>query len=118
MLRQQPIRLHQPRSAKPSRHHGKYDGNEHTQSRRTHSRSLQVWIGVDEDSGRPHCCIAVFASTAATAASSAALTLIHRRVVILSAEQAKHVGDEENQQYCPQSNAGPAARTPAGMAVV
>ena len=39
-------------------------------------------------------------------------------VVILSAEQAKQVGDEENQQYCPQSNAGPAARTPAGMAVV
>ena len=39
-------------------------------------------------------------------------------VVILSAEQAKHVGDEENQQYCPQPNAGPAARTPAGMAVV
>ena len=39
-------------------------------------------------------------------------------VVILSAEQAKHVGDEENQQYCPQSYAGPAARTPAGMAVV
>ena len=37
-------------------------------------------------------------------------------VVILSAEQAKHVGDEENQQYCPQPNAGPAARTPAGMA--
>jgi hypothetical protein len=31
-------------------------------------------------------------------------------VVILSAEQAKHVGDEENQQYCPQPNAGPAAR--------
>jgi hypothetical protein len=39
-------------------------------------------------------------------------------VVILSAQQAKHVGDEENQQYCPQPNAGPAARTPAGMAVV
>ena len=35
-------------------------------------------------------------------------------VVIPSAEQAKHVGDEENQQYCPQPNAGPAARTPAG----
>jgi CspA family cold shock protein len=28
-------------------------------------------------------------------------------VVILSAEQAKHVGDEENQQYCPQPYAGP-----------
>src|SRR5437764_640589 len=27
-------------------------------------------------------------------------------IVILSAEQAKHVGDEENQQYCPQ-HAGP-----------
>ena len=39
-------------------------------------------------------------------------------VVILSAEQAKHVGDKENQQYCPQPYAGPAARTPAGMAVV
>jgi hypothetical protein len=39
-------------------------------------------------------------------------------VVILSAEQAKHVGDEENQQYCPQPYAGPAPRTPAGMAVV
>jgi hypothetical protein len=39
-------------------------------------------------------------------------------VVILSAEQAKHVGDEENQQYCPQPYAGPAARTPAGMPVV
>jgi hypothetical protein len=39
-------------------------------------------------------------------------------VVILSAEQAKHVGDEENQQYCPQPHAGPATRTPAGMAVV
>jgi hypothetical protein len=39
-------------------------------------------------------------------------------VVILSAEQAKHVGDEENQQYCPQPYAGPATRTPAGMAVV
>ena len=39
-------------------------------------------------------------------------------VVILSAEQAKHVGDEENQQYCPQPNADPAARTPAGVAVV
>ena len=39
-------------------------------------------------------------------------------VLILLAEQAKHVGDEENQQYCPQPYAGPAARTPAGMAVV
>jgi len=39
-------------------------------------------------------------------------------VVVLSAEQAKHVGDEENQQYRPQSYTGPAARTPAGMAVV
>ena len=39
-------------------------------------------------------------------------------VVILSAEQAKHVGDEENQQYCPQPYAGPAARTPPRMAVV
>ena len=39
-------------------------------------------------------------------------------VGILSAEQAKHVGDEENQQDCPQPYAGPAARTPAGMAVV
>ena len=28
MLRQQPIRLRQPRSAKPSRHRGKYEGNE------------------------------------------------------------------------------------------
>jgi hypothetical protein len=35
-------------------------------------------------------------------------------VVIVSAEQAKHVGDEENQQYCPQPYAGPAARTPSG----
>jgi hypothetical protein len=48
----------------------------------------------------------------------AGLTLIHSRVVILSAEQAKHVGDEENQQYCPQPYAGPTPRTPAGMAVV
>jgi hypothetical protein len=47
----------------------------------------------------------------------AASTLIRRRLS-LSAEQAKHVGDEENQQYCPQPYAGPAARTPAGMAVV
>jgi hypothetical protein len=35
-----------------------------------------------------------------------------------SAEQAKHVGDEENQQYCPQSYTRPAAGAPAGMAVV
>jgi hypothetical protein len=33
-------------------------------------------------------------------------------------EQAKHVGDEENQQYCPQSYASPTAGTPAGMAVI
>jgi hypothetical protein len=39
-------------------------------------------------------------------------------VVTVSAEQAKHVGDEENQQYCPQPYAGPTPRTPAGMAVV
>jgi hypothetical protein len=39
-------------------------------------------------------------------------------VLILLAEQAKHVGDEENQQYCPQTYAGPATRTPTGMAVV
>ncbi|MGA8312443.1 MAG: hypothetical protein WB755_20600 [Terriglobales bacterium] len=39
-------------------------------------------------------------------------------VVVLLVEQAKHVGDEENQQYCPQPYAGPAAWTPAGMAIV
>lgn len=39
-------------------------------------------------------------------------------VIVLLAEQAKHVGDEENQQDCPQPYAGPAARTPAGMAIV
>jgi hypothetical protein len=39
-------------------------------------------------------------------------------VLILLAEQAEHVGDEENQQYCPQTYAGPSTRTPAGMAVV
>jgi hypothetical protein len=39
-------------------------------------------------------------------------------VRILLAEQAKHVGDEKNQQYCPQTYAGPATRAPAGMAVV
>jgi len=38
--------------------------------------------------------------------------------VIPLAEYAKHVGDEENQQYCPQSYTSPAAGTPAGMAVV
>ena len=30
---------------------------------------------------------------------------------------AAHVGDEENQQYCPQPYAGPAT-DPAGMAIV
>jgi hypothetical protein len=34
------------------------------------------------------------------------------------AEQAKHVGDEENQQNCSQSYTSPAAGTPAAMTVV
>ena len=36
----------------------------------------------------------------------------------LSAKQAKHVGNEENHQDCPQSYTSPAAGAPAAMAVV
>jgi hypothetical protein len=41
-----------------------------------------------------------------------------RRKMSFSAEQAEHVGDKENQQYCPQAYPGPATRTPAAIAVV
>ena len=35
-----------------------------------------------------------------------------------SVQEAKHVGDEKNQQYRSQPYARPAARTPSGVAVV
>jgi hypothetical protein len=35
-------------------------------------------------------------------------------IVILSAEQPKHVGDEENQQYCPQPHAALSPPDPSG----
>jgi hypothetical protein len=39
-------------------------------------------------------------------------------IPIRLAKQAKHVGDQKNQQYCPQSYTSSAARTPAAVAVV
>ena len=52
-----------------------------------------------------------------TRGSMGASTLVrrgHRR----SVEHAQHESDEKNHQYCPQSDAGSATRTPAGMTVI